>query len=209
MGRTMWEQLRDEIVPALAMHPGVNLQIDAESGMCIVGALQLALRYPDYTGSSRLAVEAFTRSLIERLAITGLLRQLLEAGFDPSFDETDAERNDPTRQEEMAAEVFARAERAEAQAPQEPLKLRRPEPELPPPGTRIREIWAYTSIDPTDDCEGIIGALGPDGWMPLICADEKRVRFCRPVAEDVARRTRRPVYLTHYGSHEVVETITP
>jgi hypothetical protein len=74
---------------------------------------------------------------------------------------------------------------------------------------RITEIWAFTSIDPKDDEEGIIGLRTPEGWVPMVAADKTRLLQLRHKAEEVAAITGRPVHLTRFSVREDVEVLQP
>jgi hypothetical protein len=72
---------------------------------------------------------------------------------------------------------------------------------------RIQHVHAWVSVD-ADDEEGIIGFMGPDRqWMPMIAADEARLRQLRPFAERTAKATGRPVRLLRFTVREELETI--
>lgn len=76
---------------------------------------------------------------------------------------------------------------------------------------RITTLHAWTQVDDGDE-EGIIATLGADGtdaWLPLIGADEDRIRSLRPVAEGVARATGRPVQLRRFDNGVIVDEIQP
>lgn len=73
---------------------------------------------------------------------------------------------------------------------------------------RIEHVWAYLSTD--NNGEGIAAApLGPLPLVPLIAADEARMRSIRPLAEQIARVFQRPVRLVKFTQREDVEFITP
>lgn len=50
---------------------------------------------------------------------------------------------------------------------------------------KITTVTAFVAIDPEDGDEGIIGFLSDSGWMPMVCADEARIRQMLPIAEDL------------------------
>ncbi len=51
---------------------------------------------------------------------------------------------------------------------------------------KITTITAFIAVDEDGD-EGVMGVLNGDQWIPLICADEERIRILFPVAENIAR----------------------
>lgn len=80
---------------------------------------------------------------------------------------------------------------------------------MPEQGFRIETVVAFVAHDGDDD-EGIMGFLQPDGtWMPMIAADEERIRRLRPIAEDQAKATGQQVKLVRFSQREDLETIDP
>lgn len=74
---------------------------------------------------------------------------------------------------------------------------------------RIETIVAFTQIDEIDE-EGIIAFLGADGmWLPMIGADEARIRSLYPQAEETARLTGRPVRMLRFTGVELIDVIQP
>jgi hypothetical protein len=110
---TLDRQLAESAMEAIASHPGVRLDVDAQTVMCVVAGLQLALRHPGYPPNSRAIVEGFARALQERLATSGPLAVIMEMGWNPDFDVTGAEFADEEHREDIAARVFRDAERKE------------------------------------------------------------------------------------------------
>ncbi len=72
---------------------------------------------------------------------------------------------------------------------------------------RINSIWAFISSD--EEGEGVIGVQLNDMHLPLIAADEVRLKSLRPVAEKVARETNRTVKLIRLTTREDIEEIKP
>jgi hypothetical protein len=80
---------------------------------------------------------------------------------------------------------------------------------LQPVGFRIRSLWAWVTIDDDDD-ESIPGARLPTGdWLPLIGADEERLRSLRPRVEAIARQLGRPISLVRFTERELIEVLDP
>lgn len=78
------------------------------------------------------------------------------------------------------------------------------------PGFRIRDLHAFVAIDPADDSEGIVGMIDPatGAHMPLIGADEARIKAYQPYAEEAAKVTGQPIKLVRFSAREDLETIT-
>jgi hypothetical protein len=80
--------------------------------------------------------------------------------------------------------------------------LHQPKNDMP----RIDAIWAFLSIDPEDGNEGVLAGplLGPGSVVPLIAADEARLKSLTPTAEQIARISGRVVRLVKFTNREVV-----
>lgn len=76
---------------------------------------------------------------------------------------------------------------------------------------RIDAIWAFVSVDPRDGNEGVLGAplMGPGSLVPLIAADEVRLRELEPIAKAMAKRGGIKVRLVRFHQREVVREIEP
>lgn len=64
-------------------------------------------------------------------------------------------------------------------------------------GFVIKELWAYVQVGDDGD-EGVLAELVGDSWIPLIGADEVRLKQLRPTAEAIAHATGKPVMLRHF-----------
>lgn len=51
----------------------------------------------------------------------------------------------------------------------------------------IKEMYAFVSIDSINNDEGILGMYTPQGWIPLVGADMKRVEELLPIAKDISK----------------------
>ncbi len=71
----------------------------------------------------------------------------------------------------------------------------------------IQELYAYVSVDPEDQNEGIIAMATPSGPLPLVGADIDRMKSLRKVAEDVAERSKIQVKLLRFSVREEIEVI--
>lgn len=79
----------------------------------------------------------------------------------------------------------------------------------PEGGFRITALHAFLAHDGDDD-EGVIAAPAEGGvMMPLVAADEDRLRSMRPVAERIARAMGQQVRLVRFTQREDLETIDP
>jgi hypothetical protein len=81
----------------------------------------------------------------------------------------------------------------------------------PPNKLHIDAIWVFVSSD-KDGNEGVIAIETAAGMMPLIAADEDRLKSLRPIAKQVAAgraATGKEVKLIKFTMREELETITP
>jgi hypothetical protein len=79
---------------------------------------------------------------------------------------------------------------------------------------KITNIWAFIATDKNGEDEGVVAKLftdplGSDAWMPLVGADEARVNSLKPLAQEIARLTRKNIVLVKFSVRKDVETITP
>lgn len=74
---------------------------------------------------------------------------------------------------------------------------------------RIDEMFAFIQLDPLDNTEGVIAYLSEQGWMPMVGADMSRVEYLRPLAQNVADDTGRPVQLVKFSTREELELLRP
>ena len=71
---------------------------------------------------------------------------------------------------------------------------------------RIEHIWAFLSVD--EGGEGVCAtSMGGLGAVPLIAADEARLKSLRPLAQHLVKVFGKPVRLAKFASREDVETI--
>lgn len=73
---------------------------------------------------------------------------------------------------------------------------------------RIKSLWAFVSID-NDGDEGVCAAMLGDIAVPLIAADEKRLKSLRPLAEEIAARTSKKIVLARFTERVDEEVIDP
>jgi hypothetical protein len=72
---------------------------------------------------------------------------------------------------------------------------------------RIDAIWAFVSVDPEDGNEGVCAAplLGPGSMVPLIAADEARLKSITPIAEHIAKASGMVIRLVKFTNREVIQ----
>jgi len=74
---------------------------------------------------------------------------------------------------------------------------------------RITQMLVYVLADKDEDDEGVPSIHTAMGAMPLLGADEDRVRSLRPYAQKLANLSGKPVRLVRFTQLEEVEVITP
>ncbi len=74
---------------------------------------------------------------------------------------------------------------------------------------KIDEMFAYIQLDPLDNTEGVIAYLTEQGWMPMVGADMERAQYLRPMAQEIADGTGRPVQLIRFTNREELEMLRP
>jgi len=73
---------------------------------------------------------------------------------------------------------------------------------------RIDHLWAWVSFD--ESGEGVCAFITADGLaVPLIAADENRLRAMRPRAVEIARMSGKPVRLVQFTTRRDIEVIQP
>lgn len=79
-------------------------------------------------------------------------------------------------------------------------------------GFRIEALWAWTTVDPQDDQEGIITIAGAGGApLPLIASDRVRVDEFRLYAQVIAGQLGQPVSLRRFipADPDPLEVVEP
>jgi len=72
---------------------------------------------------------------------------------------------------------------------------------------KITEIWAWIVTEP-DGGEGVPAAKTTNGgWMPLLGADEARVRSYEQDARMIAAQLKTPIKLCKFTNMEIVQTL--
>jgi hypothetical protein len=75
-------------------------------------------------------------------------------------------------------------------------------PDLP----KIEMMYAYIASDAGS--EGICAFHSPNGWMPMVGPDMKRIKSLRPMAEKIAKATGQTIKLVRFHLREELEVIT-
>ena len=81
-----------------------------------------------------------------------------------------------------------------------------------PPNTmpRINSIYAFVSVDAVDGNEGVVAApYGGQSCLPLIAADEERLKELIPIAEKIATIANMKIRLVKFSTREVIKEINP
>lgn len=73
----------------------------------------------------------------------------------------------------------------------------------------IQEIWAFLSVDPSDNTEGIISYETAVGPMPMIAADAERLHLLMPYVERLVNGTRITVRLVKFSTREDIRVLEP
>jgi hypothetical protein len=75
---------------------------------------------------------------------------------------------------------------------------------------RIEQMYAWLTLDPKDNTEGLIGATDPAGrWSPFVGADEQRVRSQRPIAQEIADKLGQPITLVRFELRTELDVVKP
>lgn len=72
----------------LRNRPNVKLELTALAAYCLIGQIQLACRHPANDGHGRDIAEAVARVLINQVATTPALAEVIRRGWDPQYDES-------------------------------------------------------------------------------------------------------------------------
>lgn len=75
---------------------------------------------------------------------------------------------------------------------------------------RIEELFAYIAHEPGDpDDEGITAFKAGGTWMPMVGADEARMKSLKGKAQEIANTTGHMITLVKFSTKTVLETIEP
>ena len=78
-----------------------------------------------------------------------------------------------------------------------------------PQGERIDEMWAWTTIDPADSTEGVLGLHSPDGWIPMVGADRNRMESLRTYVQALVDLQGFTATMVRFTQREEMERIEP
>ena len=75
---------------------------------------------------------------------------------------------------------------------------------------KIESIWAFVAVDECGN-EGVCAwyDLRTKTWLPVVAADMDRVNSLRPLARQIAGRTRTRVVLTRFENRADLEEVLP
>ena len=73
---------------------------------------------------------------------------------------------------------------------------------------KIETIYAFIATEKEPDDEGIVAMRIGGNWIPLVAADEERVDSLRPIAQNIAKITRKKITLAEFKVREDVEVIS-
>lgn len=74
-------------------------------------------------------------------------------------------------------------------------------------GQKIDAVWLFISVDETG--EGVCAVHTPNGMMPLIAADEARLKDLSKIAGQVAQLTKKKIKLIKLTAREECEQWNP
>jgi len=69
---------------------------------------------------------------------------------------------------------------------------------------KITTLTAFVAIDPEDGDEGVMGFKTNNGWIPLVCADEARIKQMLPIAEKISTETGTKYRILQFSTREDV-----
>jgi hypothetical protein len=81
--------------------------------------------------------------------------------------------------------------------------FRQPRASMP----RIESVWAFVSVDPEDDNEGICSMMWGGSLLPMIASDKTRVEQLKPIARDLKHYTGMRIKLVKFTVREEIEEI--
>lgn len=73
---------------------------------------------------------------------------------------------------------------------------------------KIEDVWAFISVDEKGD-EGLCAIPTQMGMMPMIAADEARLKDLMPQAQKLADMTKKKIKLIKLTNRQEVEVIVP
>lgn len=74
---------------------------------------------------------------------------------------------------------------------------------------KVDELWAWVSVDPTDQNEGVIAFNSPVGPMPMVGADRERMMSMRKFAEQTVQKSGIEVKLLRFTKRSEIEVLKP
>lgn len=72
----------------------------------------------------------------------------------------------------------------------------------------INYIHVFAAVDEQGN-EGVIGMQTKEGWIPFVAADSARLSDLIPIAESIAKQSKKHVRLLRFSDREEVGLIEP
>lgn len=71
---------------------------------------------------------------------------------------------------------------------------------------KIKDLWAYVSVA-DDGEEGICAVMMENTWMPMVMANEARIKSMRPIAEKMAKEQKKVIKFVKFSTRTDLETL--
>lgn len=71
---------------------------------------------------------------------------------------------------------------------------------------KIKDLWAYISIA-EDGEEGICAVMLEDKWMPMVMANQERIKSMRTIAEKMAKESGKTIKFVRFSTRTDLETL--
>jgi hypothetical protein len=72
----------------------------------------------------------------------------------------------------------------------------------------IETMYAFIIRD-VDGTEGVVGMMGPMGWVPFVGADMEKVEQLTPQAQSIANQWKKTITVAHFSKREDIKFIEP
>lgn len=72
----------------------------------------------------------------------------------------------------------------------------------------VGKVWIFLAVDEEGD-EGVVATFTPNGWIPFVATDGKRLEYLRPQAEAIAREHNMLIRLACFEQRTDLEVIDP
>lgn len=71
----------------------------------------------------------------------------------------------------------------------------------------IEKTYAFLAME--EDGEGVVAMLTPEGWMPLMGGDPRKIELLKPVVQEIANKTGKEIKLCCFSERTDIEIIKP